>query len=1148
MAPTEARKVLAPDPWDEVDREVADRPAEGEWLGADEPERFGEEIREHLARAKLASLFLDSPAFMAVLRGPEHEFVNVNPAFYRLVGKRRLLGRTVRDAFPDLQGSEYFEILDRVYREGETYVGAERTLKLVRGPGAEPELVHVSFVYHPLQEEDGSTWGILAHGIDLTERWRARRTLRRRARQQAAVAELGRSALEGADPGALVREACRAVAAELDADRSAFLELGAEEAQLVLRDGHGWRAGAAGATVPADRDTAPGRTLRGRHPVAVSAGEDGGIPLPGRMEEHALARSALFAAVRGAGEEPLGVLAAYDAGARKWDQEETDFLEAMAHLLGASLAWRESERQLSTLAENLPGVLYRCRNDPEWTMEYLSAGFRELTGWDPEEILAEGGLEYADLIHPGDRERVWETVQAAVEEDRPFQLLYRLDTRGGGERWVWEQGRVVEPTAGAGLRLEGCILDMTESKRAREEAERSRRLIETTFRSVEDAVFLIRTEDRTIEACNPAAARMFGREQSELEGASTEILHVDREHYERFGRESEQALEREGVYRGESRMQRADGTAFYTEHVVSFVDAEGEPDRAVSVVRDVTERKVAERERRRAEKRYRKLFQASPAAVSVSELESGRLLDVNEAFTELFGWDRAEAVGSTVEELGIWPSPEVRERSVRRLRETGELRGLELQFRDRAGNAVEALCSAELLEIDDREYVLGVAHDITERKVAERELQRLALRDTLTGLPNRTLFLDRLDHALERHVEDAGRVGVLYLDLDRFKVVNDTLGHSAGDSLLGMVASRIEDRFPDEATVARLGGDEFGVLLEDLDESEEVAPHARRLEDAFREPFEVRGTTFHCDASIGIATGGADDRAEDLLRFADVAMFRAKESEGTAHHVFDAAVDEAETRRLHRENELRDAIEDDQLRLEYQPVVRLSDRRIVGVEALVRWEHPERGLVHPDEFIPLAEETGLIVPLGHRVLEEACRWGARWHGMTAEEEPLVLSVNLSPRQYQEPDVAERIAAAADTAGLPPEALQLEITESVLLSGHGKLQQLQRRGMRVAIDDFGTGYSSLQYLRRLQADVIKVDRTFVAELETDPRDSVMVQAILLVAQQIGIDVVAEGIETAAQLEHLEELGCRWGQGYHLGRPVRPEEFESLLEVD
>ncbi len=443
---------------------------------------------------------------------------------------------------------------------------------------------------------------------------------------------------------------------------------------------------------------------------------------------------------------------------------------------------------------------------------------------------------------------------------------------------------------------------------------------------------------------------------------------------------------------------------------------------------------------------------------------------------------------------------------------------------------------------------LGTAihrHDTRlELKRSQQEMTRLALYDTLTGLPNRNLFRDRLEHALERADRRGERVALLFLDLDRFKVVNDTLGHAAGDQLLSAVAQRILGRFRREDTVARLGGDEFAALLEDVSGVEEATAAASRLARAFEAPFEILDTEVHLEASTGVALSGEDDlRPDDLLRFADVAMYQAKQ-EGGDWHVFDPGSDAGATRRLHRENALREAVREERLEIHYQPSVDLESGEILGVEALARMRGPEGELLAPREFVGLAEETGLIVPLGGRVLERACRRAAGWSRRRPEEE-FRLSVNLSARQFQEAELTDRVRRALDESGLPADRLQLEITESVLMQGIERAERLLGLGVRLAIDDFGTGYSSFEYLRHLRADVLKIDRSFVANLASDPRDAVIVETILGVGRKLGLEVVAEGVETEDQRDRLLELGCRRGQGFLFSPPLPPEELERRL---
>ena len=424
-----------------------------------------------------------------------------------------------------------------------------------------------------------------------------------------------------------------------------------------------------------------------------------------------------------------------------------------------------------------------------------------------------------------------------------------------------------------------------------------------------------------------------------------------------------------------------------------------------------------------------------------------------------------------------------------------------------------------------------------------------ATHDALTGLPNRTLVIDRLTHALARARRRPGALAVLFVDLDRFKVVNDSLGHSVGDEVLIQIAQRLRDAVRPGDTVARLAGDEFVVVCEDVAGEADVLLLADRVALAVAAPIPLYGRDAIITASIGIALASPDTRAEDLLRDADVAMYGAKERGRARLEIFDQAMRTRMLERLEIEHALRRALAHNEFVLHYQPTVSLRTGRTVSVEALLRWPDPERGLVMPDEFIPVAEENGLIVPLGRWALEEACRQLASWRAQYPECADLQVSVNLSARQFADPDLVPSVAAALCEAGLPPSRLWLEITESVLMDEAEAtietLKALRALGVHLSIDDFGTGYSSLSYLKRFPVDVLKIDRSFVDGLGADPEDEAIVTAVVRLAHALDLQVVAEGVETAAQLAELRRLGCNAVQGYYFAHPQPAAEMGEIL---
>ncbi len=443
--------------------------------------------------------------------------------------------------------------------------------------------------------------------------------------------------------------------------------------------------------------------------------------------------------------------------------------------------------------------------------------------------------------------------------------------------------------------------------------------------------------------------------------------------------------------------------------------------------------------------------------------------------------------------------------------------------------------------------VVGSLTDVSARKHAEERLQHDALHDALTGIPNRVLFVDRLDQAIRRaqRATPQAAAAVLFLDLDRFKLVNDSLGHQAGDRLLIAVARRLESAVRPPDTVARLGGDEFTVLLDGVSDAHEASLVAERVRATLRTPFVINDRELHIDASIGIALAGADAAPETVLRDADVAMYRAKADGRGRQAVFDARMHTQVMRRLDMETELRKAIEERRLEVAYQPIVQAATGRIAGFEALCRWPEGD-SFVEPSEFLPIAEETGLIVPLGRWVLEQATARLAAWR-RTPAGAGLIVGVNVSHRELADPGFGLALGAALTASRLDPRALRLEVSEHTLeYAQHTLTQALEIHGVRSHLDDFGTGASSLRLLHRFPGDAVKIHRGLVAAMGREAGAFEIVKALVGLAHSLSLEVVAEGVETATQLEHLRLLGCEFAQGFHVSAPLRPQDATALLE--
>ncbi len=626
--------------------------------------------------------------------------------------------------------------------------------------------------------------------------------------------------------------------------------------------------------------------------------------------------------------------------------------------------------------------------------------------------------------------------------------------------------------------------------------------------------------------------------------------------------------------------QRKDGSTFPVEvRVAQFEDegeyaVPGEPRRrlVLAIARDVSERHKAQEALRDSQEQLSGIVQASADAIFIVALD-GRISFANTAATAIFGLSHQELIGRAHnDERWAWRTLEggqvlAADLPFARVLSAGEARsGLFFSLARRDERRVLVSCNASPLRGANSEIsgVVLVLSDITERKTLEERLTHQALHDHLTGLPNRALFSNRLEHALTRANRSREEIAVLFLDLDNFKLINDSLGHAAGDRLLIAVSARLQKCLRAGDTAARFGGDEFVILLDHVNNPSYGMRVAQRIVEVMREPFEIEGREVFSAPSIGLAfsRGSASellDHPNEMLRNADTAMYEAKRRGKGRIQVFEENLSQAALERMELENDLRRALSRDELVLHYQPKVDLASGRVYGVEALVRWNHPKRGLISPNDFIPLAEETGLIVPIGCWVLRQACVQAQKWQqqfqnsplepGSSAPGALFEMNVNVSVRQLQHPDVIAEVARALKETGLEPSSLVLEITESILMDeGSGMVQvlgELKQLGVRLAIDDFGTGYSGLSYLKSFPLDMLKIDRRFVSNLGEDAGSSVIISSMINLAHALDLTVVAEGTETGAEVERLKHLGCDIAQGFFFARPMSQEQFETYL---
>ncbi len=581
---------------------------------------------------------------------------------------------------------------------------------------------------------------------------------------------------------------------------------------------------------------------------------------------------------------------------------------------------------------------------------------------------------------------------------------------------------------------------------------------------------------------------------------------------------------------------------------------DGAARRAVGITQDITEYKQIELGLRQSEHKFTIAFTSCPLSASIATAEEGRFIEVNDNYERDFGWRKDELLGHTTLEIGLWAEPRLRQQWVDALQKSGRLVDHETVWRHKSGERRHVSISGELVEIEGIPCVLAYVTDITERKAADEQIQSLAFFDPLTGLPNRRLLMDRLEQALVSAWRHQRLGALLFVDLDNFKAINDTYGHDKGDLLLKQVGARLSDCVREGDTVARIGGDEFVVMLEDLsgdpmEAATEAETVARKLQEALNGHYPIAQLSFHSTPSMGITLfGNSSEPIEEPLKRADLAMYQAKAAGRNTVRFFDPRMQAMVAARAAMERDLRQALASDQLMLHYQPQVGRGGL-VTGAEVLLRWQHPAHGLIPSADFIPLAEECGLILSIGERVLETACRQLAQWRD-TPGMAHLSLSVNVSPRQFQQDHFARQVLDVLQRTGAPPQRLTLELTEGLLIADIddviAKMDALKARGVGFALDDFGTGYSSLSHLKRLPLDQLKIDQGFVRDVLVDPNDAAISRMVIVLAESLGLEVIAEGVETLAQQQALQAQGCHAYQGYLYSPPLPIEDFAQLAE--
>jgi len=792
----------------------------------------------------------------------------------------------------------------------------------------------------------------------------------------------------------------------------------------------------------------------------------------------------------------------------------------------AEQAMRESEHRYRTLFDGNPL--------PMWIYDFETLRFLAVNdaavrtyGYSKDEFLR---MRITDIRPAEELPRMHARLTELRERTAPTLFRHR---KKDGSSFYAEVTSYEFVTGGRRARLVISV-DVTERQRAeqlvRESEERYRSLVELS----PDAIML--HADRRFIFLNNAAVELLGAESAD-DLIGTPI--IDRVHPDSRANVAARLRtldEGRDVPMIEEKFVRLDGSVVEVEVAAIAFVFNGKP--AVQVVaRDISQRKEIE-------ERYRLLFERNLAGVFRTTLD-GRILDCNDALARIFGYrDRNELLERSARD--VYFDPQDRENVLNELRERGSLTNVETRMRRADGSELWVLENVTMIE--SRGEMEGTIIDITERKTAQEQIEFQAFHDVVTGLPNRRLFRDRIGVALAHARRQRRGIAVMFLDLDQFKLVNDTLGHTVGDALLQAIADRLVGCVRAEDTVARMGGDEFTVLVSETSDRRAAGVVAQKVLETVAQPVTVDGHELFVTTSLGIAMFPDDGTdAETLLKNADRAMYRAKEAgrnnfQYSTTDAFDLAVG-----RLSIEASLHHALEREELVVHYQPIIDLGSREIVGAEALVRWRHPDNGLMGPDDFIHIAEECGLIVPMGEWILRTACAQMKQWHD--GGHERLRIAVNLSPRQFQQRDLPAMIERVLAETGMAATLLDIEITESTAMQNAEQslsiMRKLKEMGVRISIDDFGTGYSSLSYLKRFPIDTVKIDQNFVRDLAHSSNDAAIVTAVISMARALKLSVIAEGVETEEQLDFLKREQCETIQGFLYSKPVPAEEFGAAL---
>jgi diguanylate cyclase (GGDEF)-like protein/PAS domain S-box-containing protein len=840
----------------------------------------------------------------------------------------------------------------------------------------------------------------------------------------------------------------------------------------------------------------------------------------------------------------------------------------------------------------LSGDVFWLFDPVDRTYVYINANYERVWGSPRENLYLDAKSLFA-AVHPDDRDNFACEYGDRLQQEKKGEWEIRVILPTGIVSWLHvkiapmgdlqtnitnPQNSILKNSSNslAQSRMLGIAKDISQYKRTElrleehkqhleEQKERLEREItdirerEGRFRQIAENVrevfFLMSAKSNEILYINPAYETVWGRSRESLyDNPQSWLMAIHPEDSLEALATLETQFRTGEEFEEEYRIIRPDGTIRWIwARAFPVRNEEGSVNRFVGIAEDVTERKGTEEAMRNSEEQFRLMFEKAPIGMTIANLK-GKFERVNQSLCDVLGYKNEELLrlnlDTIVHKEDLLESQKLRSRLLAGEESDAQM---EVRFLAKNGKIIDAIWRMVVIRDDWGEplHFNNQIVDITARKQMESQLRHDALHDVLTGLPNRALFIDRLDRQLKKGLEDGDYLfAVLFLDLDRFKLVNDSVGHAVGDKLLIDLGNRLLDCVRPTDTVARLGGDEFTILLENINGLDDAKEVADRIYRSLEVPFNVEGYELFTTASIGIALSSEGyESPADILRDADATMYSAKEQGKARYEVFSKSLHELAVKRLSIETDLRRGIERQEFCVYYQPITSLATGRLEGFEALARWQHPEKGLISPADFIPIAEETGLIIPLGKWLLQEACQQLKTWQDKYAGYEHLKMGVNLSGKQLLESDLIAQIDRILEETGLPSKNLKLEVTESILMENlelaTKMLLKLRERNIQLSIDDFGTGYSSLSYLHRFPVNTLKIDRSFISEIQPNNNNSAIVKVIVTLAHMLNMDVIAEGIETNSQLLELKSLQCEQGQGYLFAKPLSSKEAEALL---